>query len=277
MHGIDKGTICRTVHRVCFFISKYLMPSYIRWPTNTVDVSRKFSRKAGFPNVKGIIDGTHVHIDALSIDEPVFVGRDSKHSINVVVVSGPHHEFYFVSAKCGGSFHDSRCLQTSALWTAWELNGWRPDNDRQTIILGDSAYPLRQWLMTPNIRNVNARDPDLAQAVQIFLRKHRKTRFMVECSIGIWKKQFPCLNHLRVRSPRRMSIIIYACAVLHNMQNHHRHGSYAYDDRLNRIAVREPQDGMINAQFPHDEDDVFNDLDGVDRQRELLEYFARVH
>lgn len=246
VHGIDKAAICRAVHRVCFFIAKYLMPLFVRWPSNSFNVSTKFERKAGFPNVKGLIDGTLVRIDAPSIDEPVFVGRDNKHSINVVVVSGPHHEFFFVSAKCGGSFHDSRCLQISSLWTTWELNGWRPDNDRRSIILGDSAYPLRQWLMTPNVRNVNAMDPDLAPAVEIYLRKHRKTRFMVECAIGIFKEQFPCLNQLRVRSPRRISIIIYACAVLHNMQNHYRHGSYAYDDRLNRIAIRQPQDDIFN-------------------------------
>lgn len=276
LHGIDKGTICRTIHRVCFIIAKYLLPLFVRWPTNTRDISRKFERRAGFPDVKGLIDGTLIHIDAPSVDEPVYVGRDHRHSFNVVVVSGPQHEFFFISAKCGGSFHDSRVLQTSALWTQWELHGWRPNNDRKSIILGDSAYPLRQWLMSPNIRNVNANRPNLARAVESYLRKHRKTRFMVECAIGIFKEQFPCLNHLRVRSPERISFIIYACAVLHNMQNNHRHGSYAYDDILNGIANRENEDVMVNAPIQLNEDEeANNDIDGIDRQREILEFFAR--
>lgn len=275
VHGIDKSTICRTVHNVCYYISKYLMPLYIRWPTDAQYISEKFERIAGFPNVKGIIDGTLVHIDAPSVDEPVFVGRDNRHSINVVVVCGPHYEFFFVSAKNGGSVHDSRCLQTSALWRTWELQNWRPNNDRRSIILGDSAYPLRSWLMTPVIRNVIARDPALAQPMERYLRKHRKTRFRVECTIGIWKEQFPCLNQLRVRSPQRCSIIIYSCAVLHNMQNHYRHGSFRHDAILNRFVNRD--DAIpLNEPIPLNEDEeAIAEMDAIERQRQLIEYFIR--
>lgn len=274
VHGIDKGTICRTVHRVCFLIAKYLMPLFIRWPTDSRNISRKFQRIAGFPHVKGLIDGTLIRIDAPSVDEPVYVGRDHRHSFNVVVVSGPHYEFFFISAKCGGSFHDSRVLQSSNLWAKWELQGWRPDGDRHSIILGDSAYPLRSWLMTPNIRNVHFNNPNLARGVRRYLAKHRKTRFMVECAIGIFKEQFPCLNQLRVRSPERISYIIYACATLHNMQNNYRHGSYAYDAILNEIANRDAEDDVLNAQIPLNEDEeALNEMDGIDRQLELLEFF----
>lgn len=275
MHGIDKGTICRVVHRVCFLITKHILPLYVRWPSNTGHIARLFEQKAGFPDVKGIIDGTHVHIDAPSVDEPVFVGRDNRHSINVVVVSGPHHEFYFISAKSPGSFHDSRALQTSALWNAWELQQWRPDNDERSIILGDSAYPLKSWLMTPNIRGINANNPNLERGKNSFLRKHRKTRFMVECAIGIWKEQFPVLNHMRVKSPRRISTIIYACATLHNMENHFRHGSYAFDQILNQIANGRE---VINDRNDEDRDDGmnnrFDEAAATARQRELIEYFA---
>lgn len=251
------------------------MPLYIRWPSDTRDIAGKFASKAGFPHVKGIIDGTLVRIDAPSVDEPVFVGRDNRHSMNVVVVSGPHHEFFFVSAKCGGSFHDSRCLQVSQLWTNWELEHWRPDNDMQSIILGDSAYPLKQWLMTPIIGAENVNDPALAEAIPIYLRKHRKTRFMVECAIGIWKEQFPCLNQLTIRSPTRISTVIYACAALHNMQNKYRHGSYAYDTTLNRLANEE--EPPLNPEEDHNQGNMNNHnvVDGIDRQRELLEYFLR--
>ena len=45
--------------------------------------------------------------------------------------------------KWPGSVHDARILRESALYR--ELPSNRPDG----IILGDSAYPLLPWLMTP--------------------------------------------------------------------------------------------------------------------------------
>lgn len=276
VHGIDKGTVCRTIHKVCRLIARHLMPIYIRWPNNDRNLSGEFERRAGFPHVKGLIDGTLVHIDAPSMDEPVFVGRDNRHSMNVVVVSGPRHELFFVSARCGGSFHDSRCLQVSELWNTWELRNWRPNNDMQSVILGDSAYPLRKWLMTPNIRAINAQDPALADAIPIYLQEHRKTRFMVECAIGILKEQFPCLNHMRIRSPWRISMVIYASATMHNMQNNYRHGSYAYDRTLHRIAnaIYDPNIHREHNQAQNNNNHN-NEFDAIQRQREFLEYFTR--
>lgn len=131
--------------------------------------------------------------------------------------------------------------------------------------------------MTPVIRNVIARDPNLAQPIERYLRKHRKTRFRVECSIGIWKEQFPCLNHLCVRSPRRCCTIIYSCAALHNMQNHYKHGSYRHDDILNGLANIEDDEAIpLFEPFPLNEDEeALNEMDGIERQRQLIEYFVR--
>lgn len=278
MHGFHKGTICRSVHRVCYLITNRLMPSFIRWPTNSREIDRLFERKAGFPNVMGSIDGKLIHIDAPSHDEPAYVSRDNKHAINVTVVCGPKLEFYFVSAKCPGSFHDSRCLQVSNLWNNWENLGWRPNDDHRSIILGDSAYPLRPWLMTPIIHNFNDL-PHLQRAKRLYLQRHRRTRFVVECAIGVWKEQFPCLNQFRIRAPHRIANAIYTAATLHNMQKKNRHGSYDYDANLNSIVQR---DYNIDDEIEVEEEDEdengrrFIDMAAAERQLEYLEYFARI-
>lgn len=272
--GITKSTVCQCVHTVCHLIMRYLMPRYVRWPTNPNDISERFERKAGFPFVKGCIDGTLVHIISPNgLNEPIYVSRDNKHSINLLLVSGPSHEFFFASAKSPGSFHDARALRISSLWQSWELNGWRPENDNQSIILGDSAYPATNWLVTPTIREPNRIIPNLQNAREIYLRKHRKTRFMVACAIGILKQQFYCLRYgFRFVEPHRVSTAIYACVTLHNMQNYFRHGSYDYDEQLFHIANDEPI-GDQDHQDPLP--DVDANIDAVERQRQLLEYFAR--
>lgn len=52
------------------------MPFYVRFPATSVHDEQLFRRRAGFPHVKGVIDGTLIHINAPSDSEPSFVGRD---------------------------------------------------------------------------------------------------------------------------------------------------------------------------------------------------------
>jgi len=107
-----------------------------------------FMRVANIPRICGIVDGSLIPIDAPHQNESAFVDRNGQHSINVMVVCGPNLEFFYASARWPGSVHDSRVLRCSTLAQQWE-NGWRPFTNG--IILGDSGYGLRKWLITPNI------------------------------------------------------------------------------------------------------------------------------
>lgn len=40
---------------------------------------------------------------------------------------------------------------------------------------------------------------------------------MVECTFGIYKRRWACLNKLRLPSPEFSASVIKACAVLHNI------------------------------------------------------------
>lgn len=271
-HNISKSTVCRCVHRVCKLIAIHLMPIFVRWPYNSRLIERKFFQKAGFPHVRGALDGTLIYIDAPSAEEPLFVSRNNKHAINVLLVSGPNNEFFYVSAKSPGSFHDARALRISSLWQKWEREQWRPDQDPNAILLGDSAYPLTSWIMPPTIRQANANIRQLARAVPMFLAAHRKTRFIVECSIGILKEEYPCLNHFRFQTVERICIAVYACVTLHNMQNKFHRGLYNYDQNLNRIANRE--DDMPDDDDNDNENQDYNNQAGIMMQRKILQEFA---
>ncbi len=123
-------------------------------------------------------------------------------------VSGPNMRFYFASVRWPGAVNDARVLRNSHLCQQWEA-GWRPFVG--AILLGDSGYPLKSWLMPP-IANPRT------QEERHFNRAHRKTRRLIECAYGIFKETFQCLKYLRVRSPTRACDIIKACAVLHNFR-----------------------------------------------------------
>ena len=109
-----------------------------------------------------------------------------------------------VKANCPGSFHDARVLRESMFFQGME-NG-----QVEGLILGDSAYPLRRWLLTP-FRTPGDRRQEL------FNVGHARERVVVENTIGILKKRWHILHVGLKLSPGRSSRAILACAVLHNV------------------------------------------------------------
>ncbi|MBN3310833.1 HARB1 nuclease, partial [Amia calva] len=96
-----------------------------------------------------------------------------------------------------GSMHDARILRESNIFQIFQ------QNPPEGIILGDSAYPLLPWLMTPF-------------ATARFNSAHGTTRSTIEHLNGVLKRRCACLNYLRVE-PQRACNIIFACTVLHNI------------------------------------------------------------
>lgn len=108
-------------------------------------------------------------------------------------------------AKWPGSVHDARILRESDLFEAFEDEAQRPVKG---VLLGDSGYMLRDWLLTPFLNPNTARQ----RAYNIH---HKSARSLVERSIGILKRRWPCLRRLRLQ-PVKACNVITACIILHN-------------------------------------------------------------
>ena len=92
--------------------------------------------------------------------------------------------FTNISARWPGSAHDSHVFRTSAVGRHLEHNYRGID---QGVLLGDSGYPCRPFLLTPY------RQPaDRSQ--HRFNRSHCSTRSTIERVFGIWKKRFHVLG-----------------------------------------------------------------------------------
>ena len=211
IHGISKATVCRIIGQFVTAVNNTLFHEFVTWPDNVRDVVQKFYELGGLPLVCGCIDGTLIKIDAPRENEEAFVDRHGNHSINCMAVYGPDLTFYYIDANWPGRVDDARVLRNSSLFQRMQ-NGWRPIPDG--IILGDSGYPLPPWLILPTEQN-----PDNAAEIAAwaqFLRRHKKTRRVIECAFELLKENFLCLNHLRVIDPRYSCEIFKCCVTLCN-------------------------------------------------------------
>lgn len=263
IHGVAKSTVCRIVHRVVEAIINVLFQQTVRWPDGDVNgIAEKFLMMGGFPSVCGCVDGTLIKIDAPTSHEDGYVDRHGNHSLNVMMICGPDYTFYSVNASWPGSVHDARVLRNSAVSQRFD-NGWRPFPD--AIVLGDSGYGLKNWLIPPLRRNPNN------EAEEVFNRHHKKTRRIIENSFGILKERFPCLNYLRLR-PEFAGKVVIVCATLHNIAC-----SIGRENENQQLTDTDDEIEELDLENLEEENDAFNLMDDTsanERLASLLQFFS---
>lgn len=124
---------------------------FVNFPVTQQEVQLKqqqFMQVAGFPGVVGVVDGTHVRIVAPREHEAEYVNRKRFHSINVQVVFDATYRILDIVAKWPGSVNDARVFNESGLKQLFERGIVPPG----CHMLGDSAYAMKRWLLTPYLR-----------------------------------------------------------------------------------------------------------------------------
>lgn len=202
--GISESSMSKVVKQTSIAIAQ-LKSKFIHFPSNRRETIEDFHSIAGFPNVIGAIDCTHVKIIGQGGDVGELY-RNRKHffSINVQSVAGPDLKFYDIVARWPGSTHDSFIFNQSKLKTRLEIGEFD-----DLVILGDGGYALNSYMMTP------FRTP--SNPIETHFNKiQAKTRNTVERKYGVFKRRFPCLAFgLRCLLQTSLTVIV-ACAILHN-------------------------------------------------------------
>jgi hypothetical protein len=192
-------------------VSKYIannIKNYIKFPMSAGErqqVMYDFYDIKEFPLGLGAVDGTLIPIKAPSVDEHLYGCRKGYHALNIqCVYNAKKNQFLNVVARWPGSIHDAHIWNNCNLSLAFESgqihNVW---------LLGDSAYWLKPWLLTPVLSPSTAKERKYNTA-------HTSTRSVIERTHGIWRIRFHCLYRALTLSPIRNLNVVLATAGLHN-------------------------------------------------------------
>ena len=115
--------------------------------------------------------------------------------------------FTNIVARWPGSTHDSFVFSSSLIGQRFES---QPRTLEDGLLLGDSGYPCKPYLMTPYLNPTSVNEEAFNQA-------HKATRVAIEQTFGWWKRRLHLL-HSEVRmKPEKVCLIIGACTILHNI------------------------------------------------------------
>ena len=160
------------VNRVSRALKNNIASQVIVWPTQerALVIMEGFRRHRGLAGVRGAIDGSHIPIKAPEECPENYINRKSFHSVNLTAICD--HEMRFLDCYAGwpGSVHDSRVFKNSDFYQTVD-NKFQDDS----YLLGDSAYTLETWMMTPFKDHGN-----LTPQQRIFNSIHSSTRMVIE-------------------------------------------------------------------------------------------------
>ena len=206
MIGLAKPTVVKCCHE---------------FPSTRAEISRKiegFSEKSKVPNVAAF-DGSHIPIKAPKENHEDYFNWKHFYSYLVQGIVDSSGLFLSVATGFPGSLHDSRMLRLSDVYWAAENEDilMEPTLDLggtviRPLVVGDSAYPLKTWLL-PVIKDNGALNRDQKK----FNKELSKARIVSEHAFGLLKGRWRALLKRLDEDHWRTPNTIIACCVLHNI------------------------------------------------------------
>ena len=118
------------------------------------------------------------------------------------------YNFLYVNVGANGSANDSTIFQDSPLYAALEKNTLNMPPG--SVILGDSIFPLKTWLMKPySRRNCNAQRT-------VFNYRLSRARRVVENAFGILTWRFRVFKSAIELKLSTVDEVVLATCALHN-------------------------------------------------------------
>ncbi|XP_028569510.2 uncharacterized protein LOC114588406 isoform X2 [Podarcis muralis] len=212
--GVGRSTVSRIVMEVCQAL--YDVYHHVVHLAGAQEVMEGFAAK-GFPHCIGVLDATHIPIIAPAHRATEYINSKGYYSMVLQVLVDHRGRFTDVYAGRSGKLPGARIFRGSPIFRAMNQGTFGPSvtvdvggEQLKPVILGDPAYPLLAWLMTPYGGHLDARQQRFNDALG---RCHAVAESAFERLRGRWRCLLSRLDVRERYAPR----VIVACCILHNI------------------------------------------------------------
>ncbi|MEX1351296.1 MAG: transposase family protein [Desulfobacterales bacterium] len=211
--GVTDFSVIKSRREVSQAILDNLLERTIKWPgaAEKRQIADNFNDMGGehFPGIIGCLDGCHIPVSTPLEFPDSYFNRKKFHSVVLQGTVKDDCSFIDVSIGCPGRFHDAKVLRNSDLW----FTGYEKCSMGRYHLVGDAAYPITRWLITP-YRRVGQLRPEQAA----FNGALSSRRQVVERGYGIMKQRFRRVKlGIEMRNMEEICRLILATCVLHNL------------------------------------------------------------
>ena len=216
LFGIGQLTVCNTLHAVSEAIVEKLLP---KLEAEVQTFIREFEEISRFPQAVGAIDGCHIRIKAPLKDAEDYISTKDYHSIVLHGLLDNNYIFCNVFVGWPGKSHDARIFKNSPLYLECLQRTFFPrilsryiqNISIPTLILGDSANPLEEFIMKAYADRGDLNPQEKRYSVAL-----SKSRVVVKNAFGRLKDIFQC-SSTRLDTSVQKTVSVTACCTLHNV------------------------------------------------------------
>ena len=214
LFDICEASLIRVRRQVVDAILSVLLQTTVKWPAEAEyeGIARVFLAQDwnNFDaHVIGALDGCHIPISTPRENPRDFYNRKKFHSVVRQAVCREDLRFTDISVGLPGKMHDARILRMSNLWQT----GMGKCMQGYYSVLGDAAYPLTRWLLTPYRDHGNLTPNERRYNGALATR-----RCVIERAFGVLKRRFRRLQvKIDMHSIDEINALIVAACVMHNL------------------------------------------------------------
>uniref|UniRef100_A0A034WKI8 Putative nuclease HARBI1 n=1 Tax=Bactrocera dorsalis TaxID=27457 RepID=A0A034WKI8_BACDO len=210
----DGGTIKNVTQRIFKAILR-LKNEFLYWPNERERLEIVSATGKEMPGCVGYIDGSEIKLaEAPVMQHEIYYSRKRQYSVKLQAICDYKLRIRQVTIGFPGSVHDAKIFSNCSL-------AKHPERFLSTSqwVAGDSAYPLKPYLITPFRQNSVEHRKEERDLFNAYFSKYR---VRIENCFGLLKEKFGSLKELKFRMlstsyKKECNDWIMVCCILHNM------------------------------------------------------------